>query len=106
VITDEGPKLKPRVYGGLTRHRSPRYEAVNAMLLNKFLKEHRKVEQQETTIAQQDRKIQEQGATITRLQKGMEFAIMRLDEQASQIRKVSAELEARKSSPQIVLNNQ
>ena len=29
-----------------------RYEAVNAMLLNEFLKEHRKVEEQEATIAQ------------------------------------------------------
>ena len=30
-----------------------RYEAVNAMLLNEFLKEHRKVEQLEATVAQQ-----------------------------------------------------
>ena len=29
-----------------------RYEQVNAMLLNEFLKEHRKVEKQETTIAE------------------------------------------------------
>src|SRR5947207_3343697 len=33
-------------------HRSVRYEAVNAMLLNEFLKEHRKVEQHEATITQ------------------------------------------------------
>ena len=32
-----------------------RYEAVNAMLLNEFLKEHRKVEEQEATIAQQQK---------------------------------------------------
>ena len=32
---------------------SARYEAVNAMLLNEFLKQHRKVEEQEKTIAQQ-----------------------------------------------------
>src|SRR5207247_100309 len=48
-----------------------RYEAVNAMLLNEFLKEHRKVQEQE--------------ATITRLQKGMERVIARLEEQAAQI---------------------
>jgi len=35
-----------------------RYEAVNAMLLNEFLKEHRKVEQQATTIAQQRKDFQ------------------------------------------------
>jgi hypothetical protein len=39
-----------------------RYEAVNAMLLNEFLKEHRKVEQH-------DRKLEQQEATITEQQK-------------------------------------
>ncbi len=63
---------------------SVRYDAVNAMLLNEFLKEHRKVEQ---------------------LEEGMAVLTARLKEQESQIRRVSAELEARKSSPQIVLNN-
>ena len=71
---------------------SVRYEAVNAMLLNEFLKEHRKVEEQ-------NRKIQEQGATITQLEKGMKTVIARLEEHAAQIQKVSAKLEARKSSP-------
>jgi len=36
----------------------------------------------------------------------MEVLAARLEEQASQIQKVSGQLEARKSSPQIVLNNQ
>ena len=76
-----------------------RYEAVNTMLLNEFLKEHRKVEEQ-------NRKIQEQEATITQLEKGMKTVVARLEEHAAQIQKVSAKLEARKSSPQIVLNNQ
>jgi hypothetical protein len=76
-----------------------RYEAVNAMLLNEFLKEHR-------TVQEQNRKIQAQEATITQLEKGMKTVIARLEEQAAQIQKVSAALEARKSSPQIVLNNQ
>jgi aspartate oxidase len=69
-----------------------RYEAVNAMLLNEFLKEHRKVREQE--------------AAITRLQKGMERVIARLEEQAAQIQKVSAQLEVSKSVPQMVLKNQ
>ena len=67
-----------------------RYEAVNAMLLNEFLKEHRKVEKQKATInelrsavAQQQEDFQE---TIAQLSK-------RLDEQASKIRKVSAQLD-------------
>ena len=76
-----------------------RYDAVNAMLLNEFLKEHRKVEQQ-------DRKTQEQDATITRLQKEMEIVIARLEAQESQLQKVSAQLEVSKPAPQNVLNNQ
>jgi septal ring factor EnvC (AmiA/AmiB activator) len=73
-----------------------RYEAVNTMLLNEFLKEHRKVEQQQATIAQLKEDFQ---VAVARLGE-------RLEEQAAQIQKVNAELEARKSSPQIVLNNQ
>ena len=76
-----------------------RYDAVNAMLLNEFLKEHRKVEQQ-------DRKTLEQDATITRLQKEMEIVIARLEAQESQLQKVSAQLEVSKPASQSVLNNQ
>src|SRR5256714_6095563 len=82
-----------------------RYDAVNAMLLNEFLKEHCKVEEQ-------DRKIQEQGATITQLksmvaqqQKGMEALASSLKEQALQLRNVSAQVEMNKPAPQMVLNN-
>src|SRR5207237_1655159 len=37
---------------------SVRYEAVNAMLLNEFLKEHQKVEEQGATIAQMKKQIE------------------------------------------------
>jgi hypothetical protein len=66
-----------------------RYEAVNAMLLNEFLKEHRKVEELTKDFQ----------ATVAQL-------TARLDEQASQIQKVSAQLEASKPAPQVVNNNQ
>ena len=68
-----------------------RYEAVNAMLLNEFLKEHRKVQELEATVAQQ--------------QKGMEVLAAQLKEQAAQIQKVSAQLEVSKPAPQIVVND-
>ena len=55
-----------------------RYEAVNAMLLNEFLKEHRKVEQLERQVE-----------TLT-----------------AGLQKVSAQLELNKSAPQVVNNNQ
>jgi len=72
-----------------------RYDAVNAMLLNEFLKEHRHVQEQDATITQLKKDF---GATIVQL-------TARLDEQASQIQKVSAQLEASKPAAQMALNN-
>jgi len=74
-----------------------RYEAVNAMLLNEFLKEHRRV-------TEQNRKIHEQDATITQLKKDMETVVARLKEQDSKIQKVTDQLEVNKPAPQMVLN--
>ena len=65
------------------------YEMVNAMLLNEFLKQHKK-EDLEITVAQQ--------------QKGMEVLMAQLKEQAAQIQKVSAQLEVNKPAPQVVTN--
>ena len=87
-----------------------RYEAVNAMLLNEFLKEHRKVEEQdrrskeqEATIAQQQRDFR---AIAAQQQKEIQALTANLKEQASQIQKVSAQLEASRPAPQMVVNNQ
>jgi septal ring factor EnvC (AmiA/AmiB activator) len=63
---------------------SVRYEAVNAMLLNEFLKAHRRIEEQEATIA--------------RLQK-------QIDAVKAGLKKVRAQLEASKPAPQTVLND-
>jgi endosialidase-like protein len=61
-----------------------RYDAVNAMLLNEFLKEHRKIETLEATVAN---------------------LVTTVKEQSAQIQKVSAQLELSKPAPQTVLNN-
>jgi hypothetical protein len=74
-----------------------RYEAVNAMLLNEFLKEHRKVEEQ-------TRRIQEQETTITQLKKEMETVVAHLKDQDSKIQKVSDRIELSESATQLVLN--
>jgi hypothetical protein len=60
-----------------------RYEAVNAMLLNEFLKEHRKVQE---------------------LEKGMAALTAQLKEQAAQIQKVSAQVEMSKPAVKVTLN--
>jgi hypothetical protein len=44
-----------------------RYEAVNAMLLNEFLKEHQKVEEQGATIAQMKKQIETLTATVQKV---------------------------------------
>ena len=75
-----------------------RYEQVNAMLLNEFLKEHRTVEDLKSTVAKQE-------ATIAQQQKGMEFLASNLKDQAAQIQKVSAQVEVNKPTPKVVLNN-
>jgi hypothetical protein len=67
---------------------SVRYDQVNAMLLNEFLKEHSKVEKLEATVAKQH--------------KDFEAALADLK---GQIQKVSAQLEVSKAAPQTVLNN-
>jgi trimeric autotransporter adhesin len=75
-----------------------RYEAVNAMLLNEFLKEHKKVQEQEASIA-------ELKSTVAQQQKGMEVLSAQLKEQAAEIQEVSAQLEMSKPAPQMVSNN-
>jgi septal ring factor EnvC (AmiA/AmiB activator) len=74
-----------------------RYEAVNAMLLNEFLKEHRKVQEQQATIT-------ELKSTVAQQQRGLQTVTARLEQQAAQIQKVSAQLEASKPAPQMVNN--
>jgi hypothetical protein len=70
---------------------SVRYEQVNAMLLNEFLKEHRTVE--------------EQGATIARLKKEIASLATTVREQAAQIQKVSAQVEVSSPVARMVLNS-
>jgi hypothetical protein len=69
-----------------------RYEAVNAMLLNEFLKEHRKVQQLEANDAEHQNEIKALMAMVK--------------EQAVQLRQVSAEIKMSKAAPQIVVNEQ
>ena len=69
---------------------SVRYDQVNAMLLNEFLKEHKKGEQQ-------DRKMEELEATVGRLES-------MLKEHAAQIQKVSAQIEISPPAPRMVVS--
>jgi hypothetical protein len=72
-----------------------RYDAVNAMLLNEFLKEHRKNEEQQATIAQLKKEFQ---ANAARQQKQIEAL-------TAGLQKVSAQLELNNPAPQVAENN-
>jgi hypothetical protein len=84
-----------------------RYDAVNAMLLNEFLKERRKVEGLEVTVAKQKKDFE---ATIAQQQKDFESKIAHQQKQiealTTGLQKVSAQLEVKKPAPRTVANNQ
>ena len=69
-----------------------RYDAVNAMLLNEFLKEHRKVEELSSIVAEQRKEINALASAVK--------------EEAAQVQKVSAQVELSKTEPQMVVNKQ
>jgi hypothetical protein len=93
LVAEEVAKISPE----LVKYRdgkifSVRYEAVNAMLLNEFLKEHQRVQEQVAKITEQERAIK----TLT----------ASLKHQAAQIEKVSARLGLNKPATQLVDNEQ
>ena len=85
---------------------SVRYDAVNAMLLNEFLKAYDKMQEQGCKVEQQEATIAELKSTIAELKSGMNVLTATVNEQASQLQKVSDELEVSRPSPQIVVRNQ
>jgi hypothetical protein len=93
LIAEDVAEVAPSLVGRNPKGEpeSVRYEQINAMLLNEFLKEHKKVKDLEATVAQQ--------------QKGMEVLTAQLKEQATQIQKVSAQLEVKKPAAKVVLSN-
>jgi len=82
LVAEEVEKLDPDLVARDAQGKAytVRYEAVNAMLLNEFLKEHRRVQELETTVAKQ--------------QSGMEALTASLQAQEQLIRKMSDRLEA------------
>ena len=87
-----------------------RYDAVNAMLLNEFLKEHRKVDAQQSKIERQEATITELKSTVAQQQKSFQSRLAEEEKQiaalASGLQKVSAQVELNKPSPRTALNDQ
>ena len=107
LIAEEVDKVDPNLVvrdenGEVT---SVRYDAVNAMFLNEFLKEHRTVQQQTSKLKEQDGTIsrlkaliREQGKLAVQQQKQIESLTIGL-------RKVSDRVELINSSPRLVAEN-
>ena len=87
VVRDEDGKIN-----------TVRYDAVNAMLLNEFLKEHRKVEEQQATITRLESKVAKQELAATQQQKQIEAL-------AAGLQKVSAAVELNKRAQAQVADN-
>jgi hypothetical protein len=78
-----------------------RFDSINAMLLNEFLKQHRKVQGMEVIVAQQKNDFE---VTIAQQEKEIKSITATLRENAAQIQKVSARLGASEPAPQVVAN--
>jgi hypothetical protein len=116
LIAEQVDKVNPDlvVRGEDGKITTVRYDAVNAMLLNEFLKEHRRVEEQGVTIAQQGVTITQQkkdfASQLARQQKAFEakFALQQQQVEAltATVQKVSNQMELNKAAQQVVASNQ
>jgi uncharacterized coiled-coil protein SlyX len=97
LVAEEVEKINPDLVARDDNRKimTVRYEAVNAMLLNEFLKEHRKVEEQQATITRLESKIAKQGLTATPQQKQIEAL-------SETVQKVRDQIALGKPAPQLV----
>lgn len=107
LVAEDVEKLNPDLVARDENGRvnTVRYEQVNAMLLNEFIKEHREVEAQQATITQLKSDAAKQDATISELKEGMRVLTARLKDQAAQMQKVSARIDLNNALPRTVLNH-
>ena len=115
LIAEEVAEVYPDLVGRNARGQpeSVRYDQINAMLLNEFLKEHKKVEEQANSIAELKSTVAQQRkdfeTTTTQQEKGFQSRFAKQERQiqalASDIQKVSARIEMRKATPRIATND-
>jgi uncharacterized coiled-coil protein SlyX len=108
LVAEDVEKLNPDlvVRDESGRVNTVRYDEVNAMLLNEFIKEHRKVEAQQATITQLKSDAAKQDAAISELKEGMRVLTAQLKDQAAQMQKVTAQIDLNNALPRTVLNHQ
>jgi Chaperone of endosialidase len=104
LVAEQVEKVNPNLVARDTQGKiyTVRYEAVNAMLLNEFLKEHRRMQEQEATIAQLK-------STVAQQQKDFQAAAAHQQEQfealTAGLQRVTTQVEMSRPAPQTVINN-
>jgi hypothetical protein len=106
LIAEEVAQVNPDlvIYDADGRPYTVRYEAVNAMLLNEFLKEHRTVQEQGATIAQLKSTVGKQEAAAVKQEAIVAQQQKQIEALVAGLQKVSDQLEAGKPSPRVVNN--
>ena len=106
LVAEEVEKVNPdlvaRDAGGKVY--TVRYDAVNAMLLNEFLKAHRKLEEQQATTTQVESKAERQEATITHLESALAHFESTGGKQQKEIQAITATLKAQAALIQKVID--
>ena len=100
LVAEEVEKVNPDliVRDKEGRPQTVRYEQINAMLLNEFLKEHKKVEAQQATIT-------ELKSTVAQQQKNFARQETQIQAVTAGLQQVSAQVETSKAAPHVVVNN-
>jgi hypothetical protein len=112
LIAEEVAKVNPDLVARDCKGEiySVRYEAVNAILLNEFLEQHRRFLEEQRKVQEQQAAITQLKSTVAQQQKDFQTTIdqltKRAHEQAYQIQKASAQVEANMQMPQLISNSQ
>jgi uncharacterized coiled-coil protein SlyX len=123
LIAEEVAEVYPDLVGRNPKGEpeSVRYEQINAMLLNEFLKEHRRIEEQERKVAEQETTMTQLKATVAHQQKDFQVTTAeqrkdfeskiahqekQIEALASSLQKVSAQIELGKPAPRVTVNDE
>jgi hypothetical protein len=103
LVAEEVEKVNPELvmHDKEGKPYTVRYDQVNAMLLNEFLKEHKKLQQLEVAVAQQRNDFD---ASIAELKKEIASVVARSKNQDARIQRVSAQVKLNKPATQKIAN--
>jgi len=104
LVAEEVEKVNPALVARDEQGKpyTVRYDAVNAMLLNEFLKEHRTVQELKSTVAKQEETILQQKKDFQAIASQQQKQIEAL---TAGLQKVSAQLEVSNPAPQVAAEN-